>query len=654
MSDTRHDPGTAGLPDRSLFSRIALTPLIDVLRGRLSCRLDMQAVFDRAQLPVAIADRIRLVAKRTRLWRVERVEVAAELAAHFADGLEAGRSAEELLESFGDPRRAAALIRRAKKRGRHWLWRGLVRTVQGLGLLVGLCVILYAFLTLRYLTASPTVRHNYTAELNAPLSAIPDEQKAWPLYRRAILAEPKFPAELAGTSQTWPDTRPGDPDWDLSLGYIEGCREYLDLARRASRLPLMGKPLSATRDLELERHLAEIAPTPGGPPEAAYWLLQSAVRGEDNPSMFAILLPELGQLRNLARHLAFDTRVAAHTGDADRAFADSNALFASSEHACQSGLLISDLVGLAIFSLGTQKLGELLAEYPSLLSDKQLVDLAHTVGAWRGGGRIQVSLAAERVGFDDVLQRIYTDDGNSNGRLTPEGVRLLESMTYPPSSGMPSFAVAASPLGAAVMASRAEMRGIYNRLLDAVEAEARVPLWQRSEDSRAEREFFDLVQSPVGRARYFPVSLLVPALSKAMLGAERTTQTRDGMLVAIALELYRRHAGHYPTALDAMVPSFLPSVPPDRFDGKPLRYRRVHGRPVVYSIGSDGEDDGGRPPKSSGTFAGRWYSPAERSAKSALVRDPQPIPDGDWVLWPPIRYDPKTGELVGTPDSSVK
>jgi len=35
-------------------------------------------------------------------------------------------------------------------------------------------------------------------------------------------------------------------------------------------------------------------------------------------------------------------------------------------------------------------------------------------------------------------------------------------------------------------------------------------------------------------------------------------------------------------------------MPDDPFDGQPLRYHRLDKGYVIYSIGSDGEDNGGR------------------------------------------------------------
>jgi hypothetical protein len=43
-----------------------------------------------------------------------------------------------------------------------------------------------------------------------------------------------------------------------------------------------------------------------------------------------------------------------------------------------------------------------------------------------------------------------------------------------------------------------------------------------------------------------------------------------------------------------LVPAVLSRVPLDPFDAAPLRYRRLDKGVVVYSIGPDGEDNGGK------------------------------------------------------------
>ena len=113
------------------------------------------------------------------------------------------------------------------------------------------------------------------------------------------------------------------------------------------------------------------------------------------------------------------------------------------------------------------------------------------------------------------------------------------------------------------------------------------------------------------------------ALVTVGVNSEQVALERDALLVAIALELYRRRTGSWPVDLEALVPDLMPAVPVDRFDGRPLRYRVIDGRPLVYSVGADRDDDGGRTPVDT---RGR----PERD----LARIPKSGADGDLVLWP--------------------
>jgi hypothetical protein len=109
------------------------------------------------------------------------------------------------------------------------------------------------------------------------------------------------------------------------------------------------------------------------------------------------------------------------------------------------------------------------------------------------------------------------------------------------------------------------------------------------------------------------------------------------------MELYRRRHDRWPSSLDDLVPMILPSVPVDRFDGKPIKYGwPTHAlRPVLYCVGSDGDDDRGNPPRhptgeSDYDAARRWIPPSRRSELQSQNTRAAEIecPVGDWILWP--------------------
>src|SRR5205814_3611926 len=144
-----------------------------------SGRLDVMATIARSRLPTPAQDLIRRVVKRTRLWMLEKVEVADELIAHFADGLETGSSIETLLEKFGNERQAAKLIRRAKKRNRPLAW----HVLRGLGWIIVVILAIYAVLAARFVLGRPSPKVDYVAVLNKPILAVAEDQRAWPIYR---------------------------------------------------------------------------------------------------------------------------------------------------------------------------------------------------------------------------------------------------------------------------------------------------------------------------------------------------------------------------------------------------------------------------------------------------------------------------------------
>lgn len=90
---------------------------------------------------------------------------------------------------------------------------------------------------------------------------------------------------------------------------------------------------------------------------------------------------------------------------------------------------------------------------------------------------------------------------------------------------------------------------------------------------------------------------LGPQSGRALLQtAARMEAGRQMLLAALALKRYALQTNAAPPSLAALAPRFLPEVPTDYMDGKPLRYRALKDKNfVLYSVGADGRDDGGDP-----------------------------------------------------------
>jgi len=66
-----------------------------------------------------------------------------------------------------------------------------------------------------------------------------------------------------------------------------------------------------------------------------------------------------------------------------------------------------------------------LSRQPDLLSDAQLIQLAHALAPPRVAAYL-ISTGSDRDIFNDLIQRIYTDDGHGDGRVTAKSLPILE------------------------------------------------------------------------------------------------------------------------------------------------------------------------------------------------------------------------------------
>lgn len=91
--------------------------------------------------------------------------------------------------------------------------------------------------------------------------------------------------------------------------------------------------------------------------------------------------------------------------------------------------------------------------------------------------------------------------------------------------------------------------------------------------------------------------LQAPAVLKVQQATDRQRQRDENVIVAFALAWYQRDNGHYPKELAALGPKYLSEVPLDLCSGKPLKYEATQDGYLLYSVGVNGEDEGGHGPR---------------------------------------------------------
>lgn len=569
---------------------------------------------DSPDLPAPLAALVAEVVRRTRLRRRERAEIAAELTAHFRDGLARGRSVEELAVAFGDPKTSARELRQGAIAKRSAIDRGLRRTLQIVGVSIAAILLVYLAMAIHVARLRPTISFDPIAAYQRLLPETDDP--AWPRYLESLawarsdaaLGTPGDPFGTVERRELFLDAidrygarEPGaepivstnlldEPIDPIDLrAILSDRRDRVAMLRRAAAMPVLGRGVSTS-------------PRQAIAAEQAYFGTDAA-EGTDPPpfgdALLGVLLPHLAEFRLAARLLLADARLAEEDGDVARVAADFAAIFGIARHAEENRTLVGQLVAAAIRTQACRAIVAMLEGRGDRFDAETLAELARVVASVPASS-LRLDMASDRLMFEDCVQRMYSDDGAGDGTFIPwafaEFDALIEGSARRGDAGLAPVALAVGPL-AYLAPSRRETIEQHGRWLAAIEEDSQRPWWddRRSVD-RIEREIvFPTSGAPFFTAANPLLSLVMPAVSRAgdALAAQRFDL--DGAAIAIALARFHASRGAWPASLDALVPEFLPTVPIDPETTLPYCYDLRGTGPVVWSTGPDGIDDGGRP-----------------------------------------------------------
>jgi hypothetical protein len=335
----------------------------------------------------------------------------------------------------------------------------------------------------------------------------------------------------------------------------------------------------------------------------------------------------MGQLANF---LAKDSELAILDGDANRFSADITALINMADQLRTAPTVISGFFGLRFRFPAIAEINWALSQHAAVLRDSDLPVIAHQLAGF-GGPADMFNLPGERLRFNNMVQYLYTDDGHGNGRFTPDGLKArrrwgpFQFSEFEFTEYRALYAV--GPEIMEICLSRQELIEKFNRWYELAEQDLHTTM-RDSPASAADAFLMDTKRSALLGLESTILADESPSIRNLRVNAEVLLGERDGAIVGLALEAYRRQHAHYPASLQEMVPDLLPAVPSDRITGDPVKYRLVNGKPIVYSVGVDRKDDGGREPIVKGDpdnlAAARWPN-------SGWPKTPV---DGDWILYP--------------------
>jgi dsDNA-binding SOS-regulon protein len=537
--------------------------------------------------PVA-SEYIEAIIRKMRYRRKVREEVKAELEGHFADALKDCRTdeerqakAQELIDEFGDVKLLATLIRRGKKRCRP-LWKKVViHSLQVAGILI-VCMVLRG---IQLSVGTPDITVDYVAWLTELSSDGRDEsQNAKPYFDRAVELSKEMPEDMRDFLVK-PAEQMSEEQREAIAKFLEEDAESLDMVRAGVRKPYYWTDYekSAPSEAATKAFKGLLATTQ---------MIHELTTG---------ISPSLNGYKELSRKLAFGKiALKIYNGDAEGALDDCLILERFGSHLLGKGLLIEQLVGIAIEAIALDRTFRVLDKLD--VDGETLRRVQEKLAKIYAKQELIINLDGEKVFWYDSIQQTFTDDGRGNGRMLIRGLPLVV--------GDWKKAVSGFVLG---YPDRKEVMSKIDRYFESAANLSVIAPWElRGKASAGDKQNW----AEIGTESLL-LSLVGPAYGRVGELSWRQRQGRVALITVLGVLRYKKDRGRYPTELDEVVEGgYISQLPRDFYSDGPMQYKITDDGFMLYSVGFNFEDDGGVMEEDSDGRKRKWSK------------------NGDFVFWP--------------------
>jgi hypothetical protein len=327
------------------------------------------------------------------------------------------------------------------------------------------------------------------------------------------------------------------------------------------------------------------------------------------PDYISTLIGPLQDCRAIMWMLHLDAMLRAHDEDGDGAVESCRAILVAERAVGDEPYLVAALIRHAGQAVTVGALERVLAH--ARPSARQLEAMQELLARESEAPILYRALRGERGGCDQLAEAL--EQGKIKTSALTAGVLAGNS------SGIEGW-----------LRNLAPLVGVYGRgellrlMTETVEA-AKLPPEQRAEE-------INRIDQSVRQSSALLVRVLMPAITNVSESERRQQANLRCAIAALAVELYRIKHARWPETLEAVCKeSLLPAVPTDPFDGRPLRYKLLADGLLIYSVGTDGVDNGGNinreRPMDEGVDQGFRLWSVEARRQDPLPPPPQPRDD---------------------------
>lgn len=283
-------------------------------------------------------------------------------------------------------------------------------------------------------------------------------------------------------------------------------------------------------------------------------------------------LPEFAPLRKFARFVVLDATKKIQSGKTDEGIDEILSVAEMGSGMKRSGPLIAGLVGYGIDSIAFASLSQVMGS-----------------GTLTASQYRRVSNGLERSGldspkFEDIMKEEYLLNRSEMVRvLSTDPGKLREEMGIDPDSSW--FQPLLFSLYINIPGNRTRTINNFDRAWKANFESYELPYTKSNEPDMEKL----IPRTDLLNRVFFPV------FSKARTKDVQDFVIRRGIRLEAVLEAYRLEHGQYPERLDQLAGSYMSQIPSDPFaEGEPFKYSRKGNKYLLYSIGMDFTDDGGK------------------------------------------------------------
>lgn len=376
----------------------------------------------------------------------------------------------------------------------------------------------------------------------------------------AAKGEPVDVAQLGGTPI--PASQNGASDYASAFAilYAPGADVYK--RKYGSMIDPAPKPLSESQWKEVDQAVRHFEPVV---PIVEQAMSKPACKFPVNWSSGAgALFPHLSRLRELSRYLSARAIVAAHNGDADECAKATRMSFGISDSVRDEPMLISMLVRVAMIRIGTSALRDSMNHVA--FNELQAKQIDSTIAKIDLASHFKCAMIGERAMglwcFDQVRSGGYGTLMFSSGSASAAGNNVV----------MKTFI------------NQDEL--YYLRMM-------------RSEIKNASLTCGEVKMKHISLSfnppRYAVITTIIfPVYERAREARDTATANISCARVCSGLQAYKSRFGSYPATLNELRSKLKWQLPKDPFSVKDLVYKRQNKGFLLYSLGPNMRDDGGR------------------------------------------------------------